>query len=277
MENFENKLHQTHITHEIEENGVSYFLKLYKPDSYEIKNEISWLMSSMINSCQSFEVPKIVDASVKEGYVKMNYIDVLDSRSAAEMNDYLIACALELHSLIKTDQPRLRTPISKDEYNPFLLSHIKTRIDSISKKFEVPAEIVEWMEGQIGRLRVDYFSIVHRDLRARHLLFSQKEKPTLIDWEFSNISEPAQDLAKLIYDGTLNGLDQAELRKKVVDIYAHENHISSDHLEQRILTFAPIMPLENSMALINRKPIGYEKEVLKDLYYIRALYEENKG
>lgn len=37
----ENPLKQWHETHKIEENGISYFLKQYEPNSYEIRNEIS--------------------------------------------------------------------------------------------------------------------------------------------------------------------------------------------------------------------------------------------
>lgn len=274
MEKIENKLRQWHETFKISENGVCYFLKKYKPESYEIKNEISWLTSNMINSCKAFSVPNIVSSSVKDGYVKMNYIDILNNKSAEEMSDYLIECALEFHSLIKSDKPYLRTLVTKNDYSKFLDSYVETRINSIKSEFDFSQEIVEWISTQIQKLKVNYFSIVHRDLRARHLLFSDKEKPTLIDWEFSNISEPAQDLAKLIYDGVANGLDRNELIKKVVDVYSNDKKISKDQLEQNVLTFMPIIPLEHSMSFINRKPEGYELEVLKDLCYIRTLYEE---
>lgn len=50
----ENPLKQWHETHKIEENGVSYFLKHYEPNGYEIRNEINWLTSTMIKSCKTF-------------------------------------------------------------------------------------------------------------------------------------------------------------------------------------------------------------------------------
>jgi len=273
------ELRQWHDTHKIIEDGITYFLKNYKPNSYEIKNEISWLTSTMVNSCKTFDVPRIVDTSIERGQVKMEYIDITDDKSRDEITDFLIKCALELHRVIKSERPHLRNPISHDQYNKFLQDYTQQRIASVDKsEFELPEEISRWIIEQINLLRSNYYTIVHRDLRARHLLFSDKKaKPTLIDWEFSNVSEPAQDLAKLIYDGTIqSGLNKDELTRKIVDAYSYDKKMSPDEVEEKTMIFLPIIPLEHVMSFINRKPKGFEKEVMQDLCFIRSVYEQRK-
>lgn len=273
----ENPLKQWHETHKIEENGISYFLKQYEPNSYEIRNEVSWLTSTMLKSCQSFNVPDVKEASIEQGYVKMDYINIVDNPDKEKIIDYLTSCAVELHSLIKTDEPYLRTKISKNDYIPYLENFAQERVDLINKEFPISPELSEWINKQIKELKVKYFSIVHRDLRCRHLLFSEKDKPTLIDWEFSNISEPAQDLAKLIYDSVVNhDMARDVIFDKVIDNYSSERNISKEELEKKVLTFLPIIPLEHCSSFVRRKPDGYEKEVLKDIAFINTLYNEKK-
>lgn len=277
MSQIENPLKQWHETHRIEEGGISYFLKHYEPGSYEIRNEISWLTSTMIKSCSSFGTPDIKEASVDGGYVKMNYINIIDNQDKEKIIDYLTSCAVELHSLIKSSEPHLRTKITKNDYIPYLEDFAQQRINSINKDFLISQEVSEWINKQIKELKVKYFSVVHRDLRCRHLLFSESEKPTLVDWEFSNISEPAQDLAKLIYDGVVNhGMDRDLIFNKVIDHYATEKKISKEELEKKVLTFLPIIPLEHCASFVKRKPTGFEKEVLKDLAFITTLYDDKK-
>jgi hypothetical protein len=273
-------LKQWHPTRKIEENGVLYFLKNYNPNSYEIKNEVSWLMSNMIKSCFNFNIPNIKEVDIEKGYVKMDHINAIDNKTKDELTNYLLSCAIELHSLIKSDNPKMRTQgVSKQDYSEYVKNFAKLRIDQInSQGHEIPDEIIAWILKQIEGLKVDYFTIVHRDLRARHLLFSDdSEKPTLIDWEFTNISEPAQDLAKIIYDGVMqNNLDEVMLKNKVIDIYSNVRSISKDEIEQKVMAFLPILPLEHSASFLERKPKGYEKEVLKDLLFIQTTYEKNK-
>lgn len=273
----ENPLKQWHETHKIEEEGVTYFLKHYEPNSYEIKNEVSWLTSTMLKSCNSFKVPEIKEASIEEGLIKMEYIDIVDNPNKEKIVDYLTECAIELHSVLSSDKPLLRTKINSNEYIPYLENFAQERIDLVGKDHPIAPEVSIWINKQIAELKVKYFSIVHRDLRCRHLLYSESEKPTLIDWEFSNISEPAQDLAKLIYDGVVNhGMSRDDILKKVVDNYSSEKRISKDELEKKILTFLPIIPLEHCASFVKRKPAGYKAEVLKDLAFINTLYDQNK-
>jgi thiamine kinase-like enzyme len=112
-------------------------------------------------------------------------------------------------------------------------------------------------------------------LRLRHLLLSNENIPYLIDWEFSNISEPSQDLAKLIFDWVVNHwLDFKLFFHKVIDRYSHENNISFELLRKRVLTFLPIIPLEHTTSFILRKPEWYKQEVLKDLSFINKVFNE---
>jgi len=277
MKSGEKFLQQWHETHRVEENGLIYFLKNYQPESYEIKNEISWLLSTMIKSCQNFGVPEIKEASVQGGYVKMEFIEQSkDDKPADQIVDFLVSAAAELHSLIKAENPKLRTPVSKGEYKAFLGHYTKKRTDSLKGTvFELPQEVVQWILKQIEHLKNDYFSVVHRDMRARHLMFPvNSAKPVLVDWEFANISDPAQDLAKIIYDATTHGLERKQVAKHILDTYSNIRGISKDELEEHVKIFLPIIPLERSMSLIHRKPDGYEAELLNDLYFIKATYDE---
>lgn len=93
MEN--NHFSQQHETQKITENGISYFLKFYNPDSNEIKNEISWLTSQMLKNRETFDIPTIVEASIKTGFIKMNYIEKTEKKqpSKEELIEYLTRCA----------------------------------------------------------------------------------------------------------------------------------------------------------------------------------------
>ena len=279
MENHNNnpELRQWHETHKIAENGVVFFLKKYEPNSYEIKNELSWLLSSMLKCCSQFKVPNVVDSSIEQGFVKMDFIETAEGKPNADILNYLVSVAAELHSIIKSDRPVLRNSVSSAEYSDFLGSYTAKRVTTIKDAgFEVPAEIIEWISRQISNLRTSSYSIVHRDMRSRHLLFSKNDTPTLIDWEFSNISEPAQDVAKIIYDATVNGLSFEEVKTRVIGSYGYATNQSNDAVEDKVKVFLPIIPLERSMSLVNRRPKGYEQEVLSDLSFIRAVYDEYK-
>jgi hypothetical protein len=41
---------QWHETHEITEKNITFIMKYYKPNSYEIKTELSWLTTNMFNA-----------------------------------------------------------------------------------------------------------------------------------------------------------------------------------------------------------------------------------
>lgn len=272
-------LSQWHETQKIGEEGDFSFLKLYTPDSYEIKNEVSWLTSTMVRACSTFDVPEVKEASISEGWVKMGYIDVVSEVPSKDITDWLVKSALELHSVIRSVQPHLRSKVSEGEYPQFVDKYVRERLRAVENStFDFAPEVADWIMKRISRLKTDYFTIVHRDLRARHLLFrEEKSNPVLIDWEFSNISDPAQDLAKIIYDATVDReLDRDEVLRYVIDIYANEKKLSAAQIEEKVRTFLPVIPLEHAMSFINRKPEGYEKKVLSDLCFIKALYEEEK-
>ena len=275
------KFKQWHETKQVEENGIVSLIKEHIPNSYEVRNEISWLTNSLFTSLDTFRVPQVKSASVEEGYIKMEYIDVGKQPTKEKVLAYLIESASELHSLIRTDQPSLRTRTNTrtnaSEYNSYVRKFTENRIEKVSGEFNLDKGVSDWMLAKIDKLATRYFSIVHRDLRLRHLLIPEVGKPTLIDWEYSNISDPAQDLAKLIYDCVVqHGMDKECVLREVVDKYAHNTKASRDELEQRVSTFLPIIPLEHCAVFVKRKPNGYESEVQKDLAFIFSLYEEEK-
>jgi len=271
------KFNQWHETKRIEENGLVYLLKQHTPNSYEVRNEISWLTNSLFASLNTFKVPQVKSASIEEGFIKMEYVDAKKQPTKEEILAYLIENASELHSLIKTDQPSLRTKTKASEYTPYVRKFTEDRIETVGGDFNLDRDVSEWILTKINKLTTRYFSIVHRDLRLRHLIIPELGKPTLIDWEYSNISDPAQDLAKLIYDCVVNHkMDKDTVLREVIDKYAYNTKSSKDELQQRVSTFLPVIPLEHCAAFVKRKPNGYESEVQKDLAFIFSLYEEEK-
>jgi thiamine kinase-like enzyme len=270
-------LKQWHETKSVTEEGITYFIKKYEPNSYEIRNEVSWLTSTMLRTCDAFSTPEIVDASIEKGEVKMEQIDAIEPPAKEEIVEDLVASAVELHSLIRSEDPKMRTTgVRSDRYNDYVKEFSKNKIEGIREHEDFPEDLEKWIASQADRLKAKYFTIVHRDLRCRHLLYTES-KPVLIDWEFSNISEPAQDLAKLIYDAVVNyDMDMEETKKNVVDQYSHESKLSADETEHRVSVFLPIIPLEHIKSFAERKPEGYEKEILKDLAFIQTLFNSNK-
>jgi len=270
-------LKQWHSTDLIEEAWESIFVKHFKPNSYEIRNEISWLTLNILHSRKNFNVPNLREASISSGYIKMDWIKELEDSNKECTFNHLIDCAVELHWLIESDRPHMRINITESEYIEYLRKYTRERIDVTNWEFHMNPDMIYWIENNIQELRYWKFSIVHRDLRHRHLLLSLENKPTLIDWEFSNISEPAQDLAKLVFDWVVNHwLDFNTFFNKVIDRYAYQRKISSDLLRSRVLVFLPIIPLEHTHSFILRKPEWYELEVEKDLWFIKQVFNEEK-
>ena len=275
----ENKtLKQWHSTTLVAENWINVFTKHYEPYSYEIKNEVNWLTSNMLKQRSSFSVPDIIDASVEKWYVKMQWIQSLDNLNNEKIFEYILSSAIELHSLIESNQPYLRTHINSEEYIPYLIDYTKYRINVLLWEFDLDEDIIKWVKKNVENLSYWKFGIVHRDLRLRHFLFSEdNNKPFLIDWEFSNISETAQDLAKLIFDWVVNHNQNFRTFFDYILInYSQERRIPIELLRNRILTFLPIIPLEHISSFILRKPNWYSEEVKKDILFINEVYEKEK-
>lgn len=268
-------LQQWHETRRVEKDGLSYFIKKYQPESYEIKNEISWLLSTMLRSCSKFELPRVFDFSISDGEVKMGIVDDRERPGADSVIDFLTECAAEIHGLIKSDSPHLRQSVAAGEYGAYTKDYISKRFEKIVVSgYELPKEIWQWMLSKIDDMSFEYFTVVHRDMRQRHVLFPEGKKPVFIDWEFTNISEPAQDLAKLIYDATVSSVETKNIARRVIDNYAYITKMPRDLIEERTMAFLPIIPLEHAASFVSRRPDGFEDEVLKDLYFISSLYEK---
>ncbi len=269
-------LNQWHETKKIREGRDFCLMKYYEPNSYEIRNELSWITSTILRNCQTFTVPVVSDSSIREGFIKMMYVtDIKISNVGMLAIDRLIECAIELHSLIRSKNPHMRTQINEGEYTQYVERFVQPRITIVNeyKKQGLSDEVVDWIVLQIRKLHTPYFTIVHRDFRCRHLLDRKEGRPVLIDWEYSNISDPAQDLAKLTHDGVVNlGFGFRDTLTRIVDSYSTGVKESADELTERVFTFIPIITLEHLKSFILRKPKGYEREVKKDLLFIYEVY-----
>jgi hypothetical protein len=83
-------------------------------------------------------------------------------------------------------------------------------------------------------------------------------------------------LAKIIYDGFILNQDFKNVKTKIIENYSGARDIKRDELEEKISAFLPIIPLEHSSSLLTRKPDNYEVDLLRDIYFIQTLYEEEK-
>ena len=272
------KTKQWHETYVIEKQDILLFLKKYQPNSYEIRNEVSWLLSNMIQNCRSFDLPKVYEANISNGVVLLEHINDFNLKQGVIVVDYLVECAVELHSLVRSRRAYLRQGVFQpSDYTTFLRKYYSYRINVIDYEEVIDREIVVWMMNQLNHYLCDYFTLVHRDMRARHLLFpSNGKKPYLIDWEFSNISEPVMDLAKIIYDAVVQqNLCFENMLHRVVSIYAQATGIDAEILLRKVLVFIPLIPLEHMCSFVERKPINYKNEIAKDLLFIHTAYEKN--
>jgi thiamine kinase-like enzyme len=262
-----------HKTEKIEDNGRTFFLKIYEKDSYEVKNELSWLLNTMISKSSNFFVPNVVESSVEKGYIKMGYLEHFEDYKNNYLED-LTNIAGEIHSILKSDRAYLRSgSYNLEDYKIFLKKYIELRFNSLNgTEFELEHTIKQKILNNLSKIKLEYFTIVHRDMRRRHLLYTKNgQKPYLIDWEFSNISHPAQDISKIIYDSIINK------KEVIVDNIIHEycilRKICYSYFLDQVNIFLPIIPLERDMSLINRKPDGYELEIKNDIYFIKKIYE----
>jgi len=273
METF-NKWHESR---KIEEGGILYFLKRYESNSYEIQNEIKWLTSDMIKACRSFKVPSIHESDIGQGFIKMEFIDEISNISKEHILKNLVDSSVELHNIYKSSEPITRIPTTKKDYKEYLQKFVDYRLNIVKKEYPD----IEVLEGYIAKLiqelNIRYFTIVHRDFRLRHMLFNKENVNYLIDWEFSNISDYGQDLAKLVYDCIVNHkMKEADVEKYIVSRYSDGTNLSKDEILNKINTFLPIIPLEHAASFIKRTPPGYEAEVAKDVAFILSLYERNQ-
>lgn len=254
------------------------FVKHYQPWSYEIQNEANWLTSTILANASTFSVPQLREVSINGWYIKMDALDHTDGPLDSKIQQ-ILEISVELHGMLQSDRPYLRTKwISITDYLPYLERFTQERLKMIPEEYWLNISIWNWIIWNIRKLKVGKFSIVHRDLRIRHLLLSWHNKPHLIDWEFSNISEPAQDLAKLIFDLVVNHWqDYSTAFERVLLFYSNKAWISQELLRERILVFLPIIPLEHIASFLSRKPEGFDAEVKKDINFIKQVYDKEKN
>lgn len=271
---------QWHKTFKIKNKREKYFLKKYKPNSFEIKNELNWLKSDLIKKCKTFSVPAIKDFSIKGGYIKMDLIYPRDKKSIKFLLNSLVTISSELHILKIFKEPLLRQKIKRNNFGQYIKLRAKKKIKILRHSgFKISNNIEKWLLGLIEQVEFKNFSVVHRDLRIRHLLFKKNTKlPILVDWEFSNISDPAQDLAKIIYDGIRYKFKKEKLMKIVIKSHQKNFYsISSIDIRRKILFFLAIIPLEDSCSLLQRRVSEYRKIILNNIKFLNNLYNEEKN
>lgn len=210
----------------------------------------------------------------------MEYIDTLDDPFGMDnKQDIIIEIASSLHWLMNTQTPRVRSRevVSLHDYYAYLRNYCSIKFDWVIDGGYCISEIKDWIITRIWNLKVPYFTIVHRDLRLRHILLSWAKKPALIDWEFTNISDPAQDVAKIICD-IMESKDSFLVpdMEYVLNSYSYIRWISKDELMNRVIFFIPIILIEQIYSLINRQPDGFLKKIDQLMSLLLQFYETYK-
>lgn len=260
------------------------FVKEFQPHSHELVNEIHWLTSSPIRSCKMFSVPEVFDASIKAGTIIMEYIEnnPLRERTTEEKLEALLLIASELHSMILSKEPFLKYPIKTvDEYAEYLKRYISVRIGTLSA-YDLDYEYLRKILAMVQNYSVDSFSIVHRDLRVRHLIWPvDRVVPFLVDWEYANISDPAQDVAKIVYEHVMGGSNKfhdGRITQKITERYCELRDIrdtnSKKAFKDRVDIFLPVIALENASSLEMRKPKGFRAAVMREIDFINSIHEK---
>lgn len=257
---------QWHDVSEVKEGINQYIVKYYEPNSYEIRNELSWLTSSVFLACNKFRVPLVVDASIREGYIKMAKVEHAPELKPEEILSEIISLAAELHSVIKSPEPRLRNHASAKEFIPYLRDFAEKKFLLMQPEMDLDENIKKLVLKNLSTITSPYFSIVHRDLRYRHVLQAQDKKLVLIDWEFSNISHFGHDLAKLVCDYVVNhGSNPCETLKTVVETYCDMTGLPEDLVFKAVRAFVPLVLLEHSASFIQRKCADYMIVAQRDI------------
>ncbi len=212
---------------------------------------------------------------MNEWKVTMGFIETIWDN--LDKSDKLINIAAELHDILKAKKPHMRTKIWEGEYWEYLRKYTLERIKNTTKEFNIDEEQQDWILKEIWKLKTDDFTIVHRDLRNRHLLTNKNNSDILIDWEFSNVSDPAQDLAKIIFDWVVNHWKEfTTFFDKVISDYSYKRKVSSELMRNRVKVFLNIIPLEHTSSFVLRRPDWYENEVTKDLTFLKTVYANEK-
>lgn len=259
-----------------------YFVKEFQPYSYELTNEVHWLTSPVVESCKTFAIPRVIEFSAKSGKLIMEYIghdNPEQEKSLGDKLNTLLRIAAEIHSLIGSKRPFLKYAIpNPSEYAAYLKRYISVRIGTLSS-YKLNYSYFRQVIGKIDVYDNKNFAIVHRDLRVRHLLWPNSRLiPFLVDWEYANIGDPAQDVAKIIYEHIMNGTPTAsvtQVSQSIIEKYCNLVNIQDDDLKEslkmRVNIFLPIVSLENASSFEMRKPDGYRDAISKEVTFINSL------
>ncbi len=264
---------ETSLTHE----GIKIFRKKYVPNSFEFKNELRWLMRLRSLSTKTFLIPEIQSFSEVAGTIDMKFIESF-LIPIEEREIQMQATLKEIRTLENLNVPLLKRHWHTEletftwDYRDYLTDYVSWKLKICMLNFpDTLGHVRESVVRLISEIRVRVFSLVHRDMRLRHMLQWKNDKlPYLIDWEFSNISDHCQDVAKAVYDVTL------ETKRKYWSVFReYSNKCFGNNpwellsLEHRMVTYSIVISLEHLASMLCRKANSLENGECFD-YWIKA-------
>jgi aminoglycoside phosphotransferase (APT) family kinase protein len=196
------------------------FRKMHEPGSWEFHNEAIRIFEQQtfirnLSTSKKGEPPYLVPKIKKlvgnnqHAWMDMDFIN--GEPLAEDPSSYFIVgrSAAFLHTQENRPFADTRQGIFDcDSWGSHLSRYAQSRLTLLAKAGITmePLEMLIFLEA-LKKIRPSFFSRVHRDLRLRHFIVDESKEVFLIDWEYSNYSDPLQDFAKSIYDSHTLGLD----------------------------------------------------------------------
>jgi tRNA A-37 threonylcarbamoyl transferase component Bud32 len=272
----DNQWHKTFIQND---NNKKIFIKEFKPFSYELRNELAWIKNGLLKKCINFKIPDVYEANLSGGYISMQYLDSISNSSLIKIDD-LVVIASEIHALIKRKNPIIKHKLlSKRDYVIYLMDYFETRFNNVVKNgIDISIKTKEWISSEVKKNIPKFFTIVHRDFYRRNII-KTKDNVYLVDWEFANISDPAQDIAKIIYEHCVKNRNEIDVRMiyKIIQFYHNNFKIDEEfnNAKRRIYSFIPIILVEDISASFSKCNyldinVNLVKDCMDKLYEQRA-------
>lgn len=82
-------------------------MKRFEPNSFEIRNEVNWLLET--NSFSFLTVPKILEYSFEDGFILMEFIEDYSPEIDLRIRiAHMVKMASRLHSIKRQKEPMVR-------------------------------------------------------------------------------------------------------------------------------------------------------------------------
>lgn len=256
--------------------GLGLFVKKYEPAGFQFENEVSWLSSLFIKRCRSFIIPAIKGVDFKNRRIAMDYVAPLDNQITTEK---IITIASEIHSVLKSNFAFIKEErFTQERYFTYVRKYFMARVEHISKRgVKIDKKIINFLLFRVRKMQIDYFTIVHRDLYRRNMFRTELGKICLVDWEYANISDPAQDVGKIIYENEIinkNKLKISRINKIISKYYSLVKLRNTlDSFRNRVLFFVFVIAIEDMASGYHdgSEFLDYSNRICKSLV---NLYEE---